>query len=299
MNLANLRIMQTPKSANNSRILVTGASGQLGHYLLREFNRLGQETIGWSSQARGSLFQTDLQQVELANREAILNALNTAKPQTIIHAGAMSAADDVRNDPAAGDLINVQATATIAQWAGEHDARLIYTSTDLVFDGSKSLWNELDQVNPLLEYGRTKAAAEPFVTLLPKGLVTRISLLYGPTLTSRPSFFTSTLDALRQGITRPVFVDEWRTPLTYQQTAEILCRLAVDHPEVTGILHTGGPERMTRHELIRRAAAKAGLDLSLIKPAFAAKMALAEPRPLDVSLDTTRLQKIMPDLLWE
>lgn len=274
------------------KVLVTGAGGQLGHYILRELNRRKIQPVGWSLKSSGTVFGTELEQVDLSDESRIIHALNAFRPTTIIHAGAISGAEDVRQNPDMARRVNTRATQIIARWAGDHDSRLIFTSTDLVFDGTHSFWKEEDTTNPLLEYGRTKADAEPFVAALPRGLVTRISLLYGPTLTGRPSFYTATLEALRQGQSRSLFTDEWRTPLTYAQTADILCRLAIDRPDVQGILHVGGPERITRYELLRRAAAEEGLDLSLVKPALAAETNLAEPRPPDVSLNTTRLRAI-------
>jgi dTDP-4-dehydrorhamnose reductase len=278
--------------SSRPRILVTGASGQLGHYILRQLEGCGKSAQGWSGRTCGTIFGANVTPLDFQHPSAILKALNKARPEVIIHAGAMSAADDVRKEPIRGRMINTDATRVIAEWAGAHAARLIYTSTDLVFDGTKSLWQENDPVCPILAYGRTKAAAEPFVTALPLGLVTRISLLYGPTLTGRPSFYTSTLAALAEGQSCTVFIDEWRTPVDYQTTAEILCALAVDQPEISGILHIGGRERITRFELVQRGAVATGLDTSLMIPIKAQELNLPEPRPADVSLDTTRLQSL-------
>jgi dTDP-4-dehydrorhamnose reductase len=89
-----------------------------------------------------------------------------------------------------------------------------------------------------------------------------------------------------------VFIDEWRTPVDYQTTAEILCSLAVDQLDVRGVLHIGGRERITRFELVQRGAVATGLDTSLMIPIKAQELNLPEPRPADVSLDTTRLQSL-------
>lgn len=278
--------------SNQPRILVTGASGQLGHYILGRLENLGKKVVGWSQKSTGTLFGTELQPVDFSHGEVIVQALERAQPDVIIHAGAMSGADDVRKEPDRGQLINTEATRIIADWAGSRGARLIFTSTDMVFNGSRPMWHEDDPVCPILAYGCTKASAEPFVTDIPKGLVARISLLFGPTLTGRPSFFTSTLNAIAQGQSRPVFVDEWRTPVDYITVARILCRLAIDRADVTGVLHIGGPERMTRYDLLRQGALWAGLDSSLLIPVKSKELDLPEPRPSDLSLDTRRLQAL-------
>ena len=277
------------------RILVTGASGQLGVYIVKELMGRGITPKIWSGKQKGQIHGLDLEPVALEDQAMVLSRLNELQPTVIIHAGAMSAADDVRKNPQIGMDINTLGTKTLADWASLHGARLVYTSTDLVFDGTKSMWIETDEPRPLLEYGRTKAAAEPYVISAEGGLVVRISLLYGPTLTGRPSFFTTTLDAVRQGQIRSLFTDEWRTPLDYQTGAEVLCDLAIDRPGCTGVIHLGGPERMSRYELLLRSARGLGLDSGLIQPGLAAEMELPEPRPRDVSLSTEKLCKILPE----
>lgn len=276
-------------------ILVTGASGQLGLYLIDRLLRCGMKPVAWSGSKAGAYHGVPFHQINLNQPEQIQEALNQQKPEVIIHAGAMSGADDVRRNPELGRKINTEATRVIADWASNCRARLIFTSTDLVFNGTKSFWKETDQPDPLLAYGRTKHDAEPYVTELANGLVARISLLYGPTLTGRPSFYTSTLDALRQGQRRGLFTDEWRTPLTYEYAANVLSRLATDLSDVNGILHVGGPERLTRFQLIQRAAVEQGIDPSLIDAVQACLTPMPEKRPLDVSLDTSRLRSLLSE----
>ncbi len=109
----------------------------------------------------------------------------------------MSAADAVRLDPTRASAINVDATRRIADWSDRHDRRLVFTSTDLVFDGSRPWNREDDPAEPILAYGRTKRLAESAVLGVSKGIVARLSLLYGPTRCGRPSFFDQAIRAIR------------------------------------------------------------------------------------------------------
>ena len=118
--------------------------------------------------------------VDLDNQGAVATALEEANPDLVIHAAAVSSAEAVHRDPSRGWAVNVAGTQHLAEWAARHDRRIVYTSTDLVFDGSKSWYREDDPAVPILEYGRTKKAPEPCVLAVPRGLVARISLLYGP-----------------------------------------------------------------------------------------------------------------------
>lgn len=277
-------------------VLVTGASGQLGRWTLRELVRRDPgRIVAWSGRSTGNFEGIALEPVALEDRDAIRARLDAIRPDIVIHAAAMSAADDVRQNPERGRLVNEEGTRTLAEWCDDADARLIYTSTDLVFDGTKSYWTEEDTPAPLLEYGRTKARSEPLVTATKRGLVARIALLYGPTLTGRPSFWSGCLNALRMGEERTVFTDEFRTPLDYGSASEILCDLALDRQERSGVIHVGGPERMSRFDLVRRAAIALGFDESLIRPVLAAETPMPEPRPRDVSMSSEKLDAWLPE----
>ena len=119
-----------------------------------------------------------------------------------------------------------------------HDRRLVYTSTDLVFDGSRSWYREEDPAQPILVYGQTKHAAERFVLDTPNGLVARLTLLFGPSRSGKEGYFDRTTAALKSGVPQAFFTDELRTPLHYAIAARILIRLA--ESETRGLLHVGG-----------------------------------------------------------
>jgi dTDP-4-dehydrorhamnose reductase len=170
----------------------------------------------------------------------------------------------------------------------------LFTSTDLVFDGTRSWYREQDEPRPVLAYGRTKAQAESAVLDLPGGLVARLSLLYGPTRSARPSFFERAMAGFRAGQPQWFFSDEYRTPLDYRTAARLLARLA--KANVQGVIHVGGRERLSRFKLMGRIAASLGIDPALVRANRMTDVPLAEPRPADVSLDTSRLASLLPDM---
>jgi len=281
-------------STTAMRILLTGASGQLGTYVIDRLVELGHDVVAWSGTERGDRRGVSLTPIDLANGEATAQALDRADPDAVIHAAAISAAEAVRLDPVRASAINVDATARIAALCERRDRRLVFTSTDLVFGGSRSWNREDDPAEPILSYGRTKRLAEPAVLATSKGIVARLSLLFGTTRCGRPSFFDHAIQAIQQGEPRAFFEDEYRTPLDLATAAEALVRLAGS--ELAGTYHVGGRERVSRFELMRRAAAALGLDPSLVVPGRMSEAKLPEPRPSDVSLDTTKLASAFPDL---
>jgi dTDP-4-dehydrorhamnose reductase len=276
------------------RVVLTGSSGQLGAYLVARLVEAGHEVRAWSGTETGTRDGRPLLPVELTDPKAIDRALAEADPEVILHAAAISTADAVRRDLARARAVNVEATAQLADWCQRHDRRLVFTSTDLVFDGARSWYREEDEAHPVLAYGQTKRAAEPAVLAIPRGLVARVSLLYGPARAGRPTYFDRTVTGLRAGELQTFFEDEFRTALDYATAAAILTRLVTS--DATGLLHVAGRERISRFTLMRRAAVALGFDSDLIHANRQADAALAEPRPADVSLDTRRLDVLFPDL---
>jgi dTDP-4-dehydrorhamnose reductase len=277
------------------RIVLTGASGRLGSALLDLLVGSGHSVHAWSGSERGERSGVRFIPIELMSACDVAAALDAAEPDLVIHTAAVSKPDLVRRDPQRGWAVNSEATARIAGWSARTGRRMILTSTDLVFDGLRGLYREDESPCPAVEYGRTKAAAEAAVRACPGGLVARVALLYGPTPNGRASFFDTSVAALREG--RPVqfFADEYRTPLDYRTAAGCLAALA--ETGATGTVHVAGFERLTRLELMMRVAAALHLDLDLVRPSRLADAAGPEPRPADVSLDTSRLARVLPDFV--
>ena len=272
------------------RVVLTGASGQLGAYLGARLAAIGHEVFPWS----GSDGNPGMTPVDLTCPGAIDAALGKALPEVIVHAAAISSIEGVRRDPERGREVNVNATKQLASWCARRDARLLFTSTDLVFDGSTPWFRENDPVRPLVAYGQTKAEAESAVLAIPRGLVARLSLLFGFSRSTRPTPLEGTIEALKRGQSQAWFVDEFRTPLDLATAADVLVRLL--EADVAGIVHVGGTERMSRFDLVRRAAVALGIDEALVLGSRQRDASFPEPRPVDVSLDTTRLASILPEV---
>ncbi|WP_158633408.1 SDR family oxidoreductase [Tautonia sociabilis] len=278
-----------------NRIVVTGASGQLGSYVLDRLEGTAREVVGWSRSTGGHRGRIPIVPVDLADPGALAAALDRDDPGAILHLAAVSRVDEARDNPERARRINVEATGEIADWASRRGRRLVFASTDLVFDGSRPWWREEDPAEPILAYGRSKREGERAVLRHPGLLVARIGLLYGPSRCGRPTSLDCLLDALRRGERRALFEDEFRTPLDYATAAEALV-LLLDRSDAIGIVHVAGAARVSRFELLRRLASREGMPADLIVPNRQADSPGPEPRPADVSLDTTRLAEWLPGL---
>jgi dTDP-4-dehydrorhamnose reductase len=268
------------------RVVVTGASGQLGAYATPALRRAGHEVLGWGIEGAP--------RVDLTDARTTLARLDAERPDAIIHLAAVSSYEAVFRDPRRGEAVNVAGTRVLADWCRANGRPLVFTSTDAVFDGAQGWYHEGHRAKPILAYGRTKLAAEASVLDVPGGLVARLSLLFGPSRCGRVGSYDRSLAALRRGETLSFFEDEYRTPLDYATAATILVRLFGSG--ATGLVHVGGRERLSRFDLMRRAVPALAIDPSLIRANRRADVLLTEPRPADTSLDTTRLASLLPDL---
>lgn len=276
------------------RLLVTGASGQLGSYLVRESLRRGETVVAWSGRRQGEVLGCPLRPVDLAEPEVIASAFREARPDRVVHAAALAVVSDCHREPRRAEQINTRGSAVLAELADRAKVPLLYVSTDMVFDGEHAPYREEDAVAPLSVYGRTKAEAERAVLAYPRHTVARVPLLFGPALADRPTFFDQQVLALRQEEPVTLFHDEWRTPLSLQTAARALLALS----DSLGLLHVGGPERLSRLEMGQRLADFLHCDPATIVPVSRNSVAAAEPRPADLSLDSSCWRNLFPQQEW-
>ena len=170
-------------------------------------------------------------------------------------------------------------------------ARLIYTSTDLVFDGSKGNYTEADSPAPQSYYGKTKYLGELEVSNICNNyVILRLSLLYGRGNGFRLCSFEKLEQQALRGNRANLFVDQFRSPLYIGDALEAITRLA-NSKDQKGLFHLGGPERMSRFEFGESFCTVYGFPQTLLVPIEMSKAKLQAPRPPDCSLLGTKLQK--------
>ena len=131
------------------RVLLTGASGQLGAYLLRELTERGQDVVAWSGSHSGQLEGVRLRPVDLADPDRVVAAFRESRPSLVIHCAAMAGVADCYRDPQRARQVNTGGTAVLTELAVRSGARLVLVSTDLVFDGECGCYRETDPPRPL------------------------------------------------------------------------------------------------------------------------------------------------------
>ncbi|MBQ5953512.1 MAG: dTDP-4-dehydrorhamnose reductase [Lachnospiraceae bacterium] len=215
------------------KVLVTGAAGQLGHDVMNELHKRGYEGIGsdlkpeYSGVQDGSPVTTmPYIPLDITDEEAVHRAVREIRPDAIVHCAAwtaVDAAEDPANAPRVRQ-INAVATAFLADAAKEADAKMIYISTDYVFNGlgTKPWEPDCKDYAPLNVYGRSKLAGELAVSrTLQKYFIVRIAWVFG---LSGQNFIKTMLKLSETHDTLRVVDDQIGTP-TYTFD---LARLLVD-----------------------------------------------------------------------
>jgi dTDP-4-dehydrorhamnose reductase len=277
--------------------LVTGATGQLaGHLLSALANDPAPKRVVAHSRAAGAHVQpsSETSAVDLLSSTALIDCVQRFHVTHILHTAAMTAVADCHADPAAARRANTDSARSIAHAAQICGARVVFTSTDMVFAGDAAPYREADPPAPLSEYGRTKAAAERELSKFPNTLTVRIPLLFGAPCNARRTTFVAQLDALRNRQPLKLFTDEHRTPLWLPDAAAAL--LALARSELTSVIHVAGPQRLSRLEMIEQVAAALHIERPNIFPISRLSIESPEPRPADLSLDAAAFRARFPHL---
>ncbi len=282
------------RMTENEKWLLTGATGQLGTHVtsmlahdvhVDEVICLGRRP---SSVAGVSFIKQDLQLLP-----ALQRTVSGISPTHILHMGGITSTQEALGNPSYTQTINVSATSTIASAAAAVGARLLFTSTDMVFDGTRAPYRENDPPQPVSVYGESKVRAEQAILQFSNTLIARLPLMYGLSASNSPTAFQRQLEALLQGKQLNLFIDEYRTPLWFEDAASALIALA--RSDLCGTIHVAGPERLSRFDLIAQAAAMLKLDMSLLARCSRLSVSSPEPRQEDLSLDGTKFLELFPD----
>ena len=269
----------------DQRVVVTGAGGQLGRLLVPAARRSGATVIAFGSRPDAGIDVA----VDLAEREAAMDALRVVKPDVVIHAAACTDVDGIEREPQRGEQANVRATQNVVDASKHVGAYLVAVSTDMVFPGDGGApYTEDAPTAPISAYGWSKLMAEHAVLEAASGFaVARTAWLYGG---AGKHFPRTVLTVLRDRGGIEVVDDEFGSPTYAGDLAEALIQLAIQRGE--GTFHLVNNGRASRFTLARETARSAGFDPEHVRPistkAFLEQFPLPARRPADSTLRNLR-----------
>jgi len=269
-------------------LVVTGASGLLGACVLTSAEELGWETVGLCHRHVIRETKAKIATVDLTDASATRSLLFDLRPRVIVHCAAATNVDWCEDHPEQAIHINTRASALLAEIASALNARLLYVSTDLVFDGKKGGYVETDAPAPLNVYANSKLAGERETLLRnPSALVIRVNI-YGWNAQDKQSLAEWILGRLEKGADVPGFTDVFFTPILVNHLVPILFQAL--QQELAGLYHVSGSERISKFEFARRLAIVFGFDPGRVAPCQVKDMKLRAARPLDISLNTGKIR---------
>ncbi|XP_020598000.1 uncharacterized protein LOC110037639 [Phalaenopsis equestris] len=299
--------------ADRTRVLVVGGSGYLGQHLLATLATAEGETpydLAFThhrpippQELVDAVSPVMYFRVDLCTGEGFESISTTfGKPHVVVNCAALSVPRACEVDPIEAMATNLP--ASLVNWLSsfrDSNILLIHLSTDQVYEGSKSFYNEEDETTPVNMYGKSKVAAELFITEHWSNFaILRSSIIYGPQTISpvSKSLIIQWIDSsLSHGEEIEFFHDEFRCPVYVKDVVNVILALTKkwisDGNQIKLVLNVGGPDRLSRLQMAEAVADYRGYDRSLIKPVSASSINRGVKSPADISMDIGRLIEVL------
>ena len=254
-----------------TRVLVTGAGGQLGRELVEAF--AGHDVV-----AAGH------DRLDVGDRDAVLAAITSLRPELVVHAAAWTAVDACEADPDRARRVNALGTRHVADGARRVGAHVVYVSTDYVFDGTKDEpYDEWDEPAPASVYGRTKRGGE--LELDPAWSVVRTSWVFGR---HGGNFVKTVLRLAAEPGELRMVEDQRGCPTSAADLAAVVRLLAVSR--LPGVFHVTNQGPTTWCQLARDVVTLAGGDPARVVGITSEELSRPAPRPANSVLDNAALR---------
>lgn len=265
------------------RILVIGSGGQVGGAVCAAAAALGHEVSGADMKAAGARFSLDL-----ADDASVAGVFKEARPELTVLCSAMTYVDGCEKDPARARKLNAEAPGFVAGLCADGGSRLVYFSTEYVFDGRNGPYSETDPVSPISVYGRTKLEGEQRVLArLKDALSIRTTVVYSYARGGN-NFIMQLMDKGGRGEEMKVPGDQYSNPTYAPELAGFVLELALSGK--SGVYNVAGADRLNRYEFALKACEAFGLKNNFLKPVSTADLKQAAPRPLNAGLKMDKLR---------
>ncbi len=267
------------------RLLITGASGLLGYALCRQAVHV-YDVYGACFKNEVTVPDVTPVRLDLTDTAQLAQHFREIQPQAVIHVAALSQPNDCEQQPEKSEQVNLRATETIACLCADMEIPLVFTSSDLVFDGQHPPYTEEDSVSPICVYGRHKLDAEKAIReIYPDATICRMPLMLGHAPGTGSGFLGHMVRTLRANQELALFTDEIRTPVDADSAAK---GLLMALRQEGALLHLGGKQRLSRFSMGCLVADILKADHELLKLVRIEDLPMPAPRSPDVSLESSR-----------
>lgn len=265
-------------------VLVIGTSGLVGGRIFAKLSASG----GASARTAGTFCSRPapgLAPLDVTDVRAVDTFLASRRPRAVVLAAAYTHVDGCELDPARSEAVNVGGARNVVRATSRHGARLVFLSTDYVFDGAHGPHRLTEEPAPLNVYGRHKLEAERIVMAESSSYaIIRSCNIYGYDQDGK-NFVMAVYRCGRDGKAMRVPSDQWGNP-TYVDDLAGSVEKAATSPD-SGVFHVAGPDYVDRPTWARRAAEAFGFDPGFIEGVPTRDLGQAARRPLRGGLDST------------
>lgn len=277
----------------DAKVLVIGGSGLLGGKLINALIRENFEVCSTYKETPASNSECASFYLDIRDSVRTINLMKELSADVVIHTAALTSVDECEVSKTLAWEVNVEGTRNIASACNNSGSKLMYLSTDYVFDGRFGMYGEEDETNPVNYYAETKLEGEKIVKeLCLDHIIARTSVLYG--WGHKQNFASWIIKELSLGRKINIVRDQYNSPTLADDLADILILLL--EKGQTGIFHTAGSERINRLEFTHRIVKTFALNKDLVKEVNSDEMTWVAKRPNDSSLDVSKVSKIKKPL---
>ena len=269
------------------KILIIGASGLVGSTVANYASK-NYDLYLVNNTSNFFLQNFPVSNIDLTkNLSDLIDIINNYKPDFVVHTVAYPNVDFCETNHKKADILHVKTTEHIAKACNRIGSKILYFSTELVFDGKISKkYTENDLPNPINYYGKTKLNAEKILLENDTNVILRTTVIYGWHLKSR--FTNWVIDSLKNSQKVPAFTDQYNTPTLVDDIAQTI--LEIFSKEKSGLYHAVGPTCLSRYQFALKLAEKFDLDKNLVMPTSFLEKKQVALRPANGCLENTKLE---------
>ena len=256
------------------KVFVTGVKGQLGFDVVKELEKRGIEAIG-----------VDIEEMDITDAESVNKVIKEAAPDAVIHCAAYTAVDAAEENEAVCRKVNVDGPRNIAKVCRDLDIKMIYISTDYVFNGrGERPWEPDDEGEPASVYGQTKYEGELAVKeLLDKYFIVRIAWVFG---INGKNFVKTMINLSKSHDTLRVVNDQFGSPTYTYDLAKLLVDMVLT--EKYGIYHATNEGVCSWYEFACSIFEEAGINMNVV-PVSTAEYGAKANRPANSRMSKDKL----------
>jgi len=271
------------------KLLITGISGLLGNNLAYIF-RDKYDITGWYNSHKVFIPGVDSFKVDITDKQSAKEFLSDYKPDIILHCASLTNIDYCENNKEETRRVNVEGTENIASACSNQDTKLVYISTDSVYDGKKGNYTEDDPVSPCNYYGLTKYESEDAIKAHKNHIIVRTNI-FGWNIQNKHSLAEWILYNLQRGCSINGFTDAVFSSIYTIEFAKIMDTML--NKDLTGTFNLASRTSLSKYEFAALIAETFNKDKALIKPISIEDYSFSAKRGKNLSLDTQELSRAL------